>query len=48
MFLAFKFLDYMKHVPMNLYVLCLEPFGSKTKLEPKISFFEKISPNIYC
>ena len=37
----------MKRVPMNLYVLCLKPFGSKTKLEPKISFFEKKVPNIY-
>ena len=38
----------MKRVPMNLYVLCLKPFGSKTKLVPKISFFEKKVPNIYC
>ena len=38
----------MKRVPMNQYVLCLKPFGSKTKLEPKISIFEKKVPNIYC
>ena len=31
----------MKRVPMNLYVLCLKPFGSKTKMEPRISFLEK-------
>ena len=31
----------MKRVPMNLYVLCLKPFGSKTKMEPRISFFKK-------
>ena len=37
----------MKRVPMNLYVLYLKPFGNKTKLEPKISFFEKKVPNIY-
>ena len=38
----------MKRVPMNLYVLCLKPFGSKTKLEPKISFFKKKVLKIYC
>ena len=38
----------MKRVPMNLYVLCLKPFGSKTKLETKISFFKKRVPKIYC
>ena len=38
----------MKRVPMNLYVLCLKPFGSTTKMEPKISFFKKKVPKIYC
>ena len=38
----------MKRVAMNLYVLCLKPFGIKTKLEPKISFFKIKVPKIYC